>query len=108
MLILKAESIFQSLCATFYEALSKELTIKTSFINPNTTARAIHVLALGQIDIDKVLSTELTMEAWQEMRTHNTDYNSAKSRFVLLMQKHVNIKNTALLSPFRQQSGICI
>ena len=47
---------------SFYEAFTKELTIKTSFINPHTTARAIRVLASGMLDIDAIVYKELSME----------------------------------------------
>ena len=46
-----------------YAAFTKELTIRTSFINPHTTARAIALLASGVIDTDAVISAEIAPEA---------------------------------------------
>lgn len=45
-----------------YEAFTKELTIKTSFVNPHTTQRAIAVLNSGLLDTDKLICKELSME----------------------------------------------
>lgn len=54
---------------SFYEAFTKELTIKTSFINPHTTARAVRLLAAGQLNTEAVIYKELTMEeAVEEFR----------------------------------------
>ncbi len=47
---------------SFYEAFQKELTIKTSYINPHTTDRAIQLLASGLLHTDKMIAGELTME----------------------------------------------
>ena len=47
---------------SFYEAFTKELTIKTSFINPHTTARAVRILASGMLDVDSIVYKELSME----------------------------------------------
>ena len=47
---------------SFYEAFTKELTIKTSFINPNTTNRAIALLKENAIDVEKTISAQLTMD----------------------------------------------
>lgn len=47
---------------SFYEAFTKELTIKTSFINPHTTARAVRMLASGLLKTDAIIYKELTME----------------------------------------------
>ncbi len=55
---------------SFYDAFSKELTIKTSYINPHTTDRAIRLLASGAIDAEKIISAEISMEeAVEEFRT---------------------------------------
>ncbi len=45
-----------------YEAFIKELIIKTSFVNPHTTRRAIAVLNSGILDTDKLICKELSME----------------------------------------------
>ena len=54
---------------SFYDAFTKELTIKTSFVNPHTTPRAIALLASGAIDAPKVICAEITPEqALDEIR----------------------------------------
>lgn len=54
---------------SFYDAFSKELTIKTSYINPHTTDRAIRLLASGAINVEKTLAADITMEeAVEEFR----------------------------------------
>ena len=45
-----------------YDAFLKELTIKTSFVNPFTTQRAINILNNGALDADKIICKDLTME----------------------------------------------
>ena len=45
-----------------YEAFIKELTIKTSFVNPHTTQRAIDLLASGVLDVDSLISSTLQMD----------------------------------------------
>lgn len=50
------------LSISLYDAFCKELTIKTSFVNPHTTRRAIRVLASGVLQTDKIIAGELTME----------------------------------------------
>ena len=53
-----------------YMAFSKELTIKSSFVNPYTMTRALDILASGAIDADEVISKVLTMEeAEEELKT---------------------------------------
>ena len=53
-----------------YEAFTKELVIKSSFVNPHTTARAIALLASGSVDADALISRVLSMEeAEQELQT---------------------------------------
>ena len=52
-----------------YEAFLKELTIKTSYINPHTTQRAIDLLATGAIQTHGLIQ-DLSMEQLpQEMET---------------------------------------
>ena len=54
---------------SFYDAFSKELTIKTSYVNPHTTERAVRLLASGAINVEKTLSAVITMEeAVEEFR----------------------------------------
>ena len=45
-----------------YEAFTKELVIKTSYINPGTTRRAIDLLANGAIDTARAISCQLELE----------------------------------------------
>lgn len=53
-----------------YDAFLKELTIKTSFVNPHTTQRAIDILSAGVLDVDAIISKELSMDqAVEEMKT---------------------------------------
>ncbi len=53
---------------SLYDAFCKELTIKTSFVNPHTTDRAVQVLASGVLQTDKIIAGELSMdEAAAEM-----------------------------------------
>ncbi len=47
---------------SLYDAFVKELTIKTSYVNPYTTSRAVRVLASGMLDTSKIIYRELTME----------------------------------------------
>ncbi len=55
-----------------YDAFAKELTVKTSFVNPFTTKRAVDMLASGAINADSLISAVLTMEeALDELRHPN-------------------------------------
>lgn len=45
-----------------YDAFLKELTIKTSYINPHTTGRAIELLNDKRLDTDTIFSAVLSME----------------------------------------------
>ena len=45
-----------------YEAFTKELVIKTSYINPGTTQRAIDLLASGAIDTARAISKQSELE----------------------------------------------
>ncbi len=47
---------------SLYDAFIKELTIKTSYVNPYTTSRAVRLLASGMLDTSKIIYRELTME----------------------------------------------
>ncbi len=49
-----------------YEAFTKELVIKTSYINPGTTQRAIDLLACGAIDTDRAISRIIELEELPE------------------------------------------
>lgn len=45
-----------------YEAFQKELVIKTSYINPATTGRAVRLLSSGAIDTSRAISHVLELE----------------------------------------------
>jgi threonine dehydrogenase-like Zn-dependent dehydrogenase len=52
----------EKLPISLYDAFTKELTIKTSFINPHTTARAIRLLSAGILRTDKIIAAVLSPE----------------------------------------------
>lgn len=45
-----------------YAAITKELDIQTSFLNPHTTQRAIDLLSAGAIDTERIISKVVTPE----------------------------------------------
>lgn len=45
-----------------YDLFVKELTLKTSYINPHTTGRALELLANKRLDTDSIFSAILSME----------------------------------------------
>lgn len=45
-----------------YQAFLKELTIRTSFVNPHTTERAVRLLASGALDVDGIIGRTVEME----------------------------------------------
>lgn len=49
-----------------YELFSKELTIKTSYINPATTNRAIALLASGVLDTESIICAEIGLDEFPE------------------------------------------
>ncbi len=49
-----------------YEAFSKELVIKTSYINPFTSGRAIELLDSGTVDPSKSISRIITLDEFPE------------------------------------------
>lgn len=49
-----------------YMVFTKELTIKSSFVNPRTMARALDILASGAIDVNEVVSKVLEMDQVEE------------------------------------------
>lgn len=58
------------LSVSVYDAFLKELTIKTSFVNPYTTARAVSLLASGAFNAEQIIAKELSMEeAVEEFRS---------------------------------------
>ena len=59
----------ETLSLSVYDAFLKELTIKTSFVNPRTTRRAVALLATDLMDWDALVAAELSMEeALEEIR----------------------------------------
>lgn len=53
-----------------FKAYTKELIIYTSYLNPNTTKRAIGLLASGRIDTQSIISAELDLyEMKEEFKT---------------------------------------
>lgn len=52
----------ERLSLSVYDAFIKELTIRTSFVNPHTTERAVRLLASGVIDAERIIAKVLTME----------------------------------------------
>ena len=52
----------ERLPVSLYDAFIKELTIRTSFVNPCTTARAIRLLAAGNSDADRIIARVITPE----------------------------------------------
>ena len=53
-----------------YEAFTKELVLKTSFINPHTMRRAVDMLAANVLDTDAIISRVLEMdEVEKELQT---------------------------------------
>lgn len=59
-----------TLPVSFYDAFVKELTIRTSFINPCTTLRAIRLLSANMIDADRIIARVISPdEAVEEFQT---------------------------------------
>ncbi len=55
-----------------YEAFQKELTIKSSFVNPHTSQMAIDMLTYGVVKVDDFLAGVITMEEMaEEIRNPN-------------------------------------
>ena len=47
---------------SMYDAFIKELTIRTSFVNPHTSERAVRLLNSGSIDCDRIIARIISME----------------------------------------------
>ena len=67
---------------SLYDAFIKELTIKTSYVNPYTTERAVRLLASGILNTEKIIYRELSMEEAAE-----EFMNPTLSRFGKLLVK---------------------
>lgn len=64
-----------------YAAITKELDIQTSFLNPHTTARAVQLLSSGALDVDAVISREMSPE---ELITELSDRTWSRKGKVLV------------------------
>ena len=62
----------EKLPLSVYDAFLKELTIKTSFVNPYTTQRAVALLASGVLDTEQIIYKEISMEEAVEEFLHPT------------------------------------
>ena len=72
----------------WYDAFTKELVIKTSYINPNTTARAIAMLEHGVINASKAISAVIDMnDVEKEISTR-----ALSSQGKVLVQVNGNLK----------------
>lgn len=69
------------LSLSVYEAFTKELTIKTSFINPHTTRRAIELLASGKLDTQAIITAELSAE--EAVQEFLTPFHSRKGKVLV-------------------------
>lgn len=70
-----------------FEAYTKELSIYTSYLNPQTTKRAVAVLESGAIDAQSIISAELELEEMrQELETQK--YSKTGKVMVRLSGKH--------------------
>lgn len=49
------------------DVFKRELTIRSSFINPNTQERAVRLLAAGKISVDKLISETVPIEKIEEV-----------------------------------------
>ena len=71
----------------WYDAFLKELVIKTSYINPNTTQRAISLLNNGVINTDLLVSAVITMdEVSKEISTREL---SSKGKVIVLINENL-------------------
>ena len=69
----------------WYEAFTKELVIKTSYINPCTTSRAISLLENKIIDADKAISAVISLDdALEEIKTRKL---SAKGKVLVCVKE---------------------
>ena len=62
----------ETLPLSVYELFAKELTLKGSFVNPYTSARAVSLLASDVLDTDAIIYKEISMEeAVEEFKKPN-------------------------------------
>lgn len=70
-----------------FEAYTKELSIYTSYLNPNTTKRAVALLESGKFDTDAIISASLDLEEMgEELKTQK--YAKKGKVMVRLSGKH--------------------
>lgn len=68
-----------------FTAYTKELSIYTSYLNPNTTERAVKILTSGMIDTEKIISAELNLtEIGDELKKLNY---SRKGKVMVYLSK---------------------
>lgn len=69
-----------------FEAYTKELSIYTSYLNPQTTNRAVRMLESGLINTKDIISAELSLEEMgDELKNHT--YSRQGKVMVYLSQK---------------------
>lgn len=70
-----------------FEAYTKELVILTSYLNPNTSERAVRLLESDLIETEKIISAELSLE---EIGTElsNLEYSKKGKVMVYLSKEH--------------------
>lgn len=61
-----------------YAAFQKELTIKTSFVNPHTTQRAVNLLAAHALDCDAIISKVMELDDVVEELQTQTYFRKGK------------------------------
>ena len=61
-----------------YAAFQKELTVKTSFINPSSMGRALALLETGVIEVEPLISGVLNMEEMAEELKNRTLFRKGK------------------------------
>lgn len=70
-----------------FEAYTKELSVYTSYLNPNTTKRAVALLESGKLNTDAIISASLSLEEMEEEL--KTQKNARKGKvMVRLSGKH--------------------
>ncbi|MFA7289279.1 MAG: alcohol dehydrogenase catalytic domain-containing protein [Melioribacteraceae bacterium] len=71
----------QSIQLNLQEAFKKELTIKTSFLNPFTFGRAIELLINRKVVVDTIPITEIDFDSFKEIFSTTHKRNTLKYQF---------------------------
>ncbi|MCK9280763.1 MAG: zinc-dependent alcohol dehydrogenase family protein [Melioribacteraceae bacterium] len=71
----------QSIQLNLQEAFKKELTIKTSFLNPFTFGRAIELLVNRKVVVDTIPITEIDFDSFKEIFSTTYKRNTLKYQF---------------------------